>query len=220
MSEVRIPAVRLRAPSWKDGRLIVGVLIVVLSVVVGARVVAAAGRTEPVYSAAADLPSGHRLGRDDLRVVSVHLAAGSAGYLSARTSLPPGTVLVRPIGAGELVPVAALGPASALTLRPVVVPVPEPLPAGFRPGAVVDLWSAAKETGAGVTGYAPATRIAQGAEIYAVVGAGTGLASTGASRVQVLLGEGELRAVLDALANDAKITLVPLPGLPLTASPA
>lgn len=212
MSDVRVPAVRLRAPSWRDARLLIGVLIVVSSVVLGARVVAAAGHTEPVFAAVADLPSGHQLGPDDVKVVAVHLGSGAAGYLSARAPLPPGTVLVRPVGGGELVPSAALGSVTALARRPVAVPVPAPLPVGLRPGAAVDLWSSAKETGTGVTGYAPPVRVAQGAEVFAVAAAGVGLASSGTTNVQVLLEEGELRAVLDALANGAKVAVVPVPG--------
>lgn len=216
MSDLRVPAVRLKAPSWRDGRLLVGVLIVLASVVLGARVVAAAGRTVPVLAAVSDLPSGHQLTPSDVRAVPVHLGPGAAGYLSARGGVPVGSVLVRPVGAGELVPTAAVGAASALIRRPVAVPVPAPLPDGLRPGAGVDVWSSARESGTGATGYTPPVRIAQGAEIYAVTVAGAGLGGTGTGSVQVLLDEGQLRSVLDALANGAKIALVPVPMLPST----
>lgn len=211
MSDVRVPAVRLKAPSWRDGRLLVGILIVLASVVLGARVVAAAGRTVPVFVAVADLPTGHPVSASDVRSVRVHLAPGVAGYLSARGGVPAGTVLVRPVGAGELVPVAAVAGASAVTRRPVAVPVPAPLPGGLRPGVGVDLWSSAKEVGTGATGYAPPVRIAQAAEVYAVTAAGSGLGGAAGSSVQVLLDEGQVRSVLDALANGAKIALVPMP---------
>lgn len=211
MSDVRVPAVRLRAPSWRDGRLVIGVLIILSSVVLGARVVAVAGHTEPVFVAAADLPSGHPLNRADLRVVAVHLGAGTADYLSARRALPGGLVLARPVAAGELVPSGALGSAAGMTRRPVAIPVPAPMPSGLHRGTAVDLWSSAKETGTGETGYAPPARIAQGAEVYALVAPGAGLGSAGSGSAQVLLDEAQLRAVLDALANGAKIALVPAP---------
>jgi hypothetical protein len=207
-----VSAVRLRAPSWRDGRLVVGVLIILSSVILGARVVAAAGRTEPVFAAAADLPSGHQLTTDDLRAVPVHLGSGAARYLSARTAVPAGAVLTRPVGAGELVPSAAVGRAAALARRPIAIPVPAPVPNGLSPGAGVDLWSSAKENGTGTTGYAPPVRIAQSAEVYAVSTGGNSLGGVGAGSVQVLLDEGQLRSALDALANGAKIALVPVPG--------
>ena len=224
MSDLRVPALRIKAPSWRDGRLLVGVLIVLSSVVLGARVVAAEGRTVPVLAAVTDLPSGHRLTASDVRAVPVHLASGLAGYLPARGGIPVGGVLVRPVGAGELVPTAAVGDAAALTRRPVAVPVPAPVPDGVRPGAGVDLWSSAKQAGTGATGYSPPVRIAEGVEVYAVAAAGTGLGGAGTTIVHVLLDEGQLRSVLDALANGAKIAVVPAPraaaGLPAVATGA
>ncbi len=53
MTDLPTPvASRLRAPSWRDSRLLVGVLLVVLSVVLGAVVVARADDRVPVYAAA------------------------------------------------------------------------------------------------------------------------------------------------------------------------
>jgi SAF domain len=215
VSDVHLPAVRaarLRTPSWRDARLLIGVLIVLLSVVAGARVVALADRTVPVYAAAVALPSGHVLTQGDLTAVRVLLGAGTAHYLTARASPPTGLVLARPVGAGELVPLAALGAASSITRRPVGIPLPEPRPVGLQPGTPVDVWSSAKETADGATGYRAPVRIAVGVEVYAVSRADPGqLAGTGES-VQVLLEEGELRSVLDALANGAKLVVVPAPG--------
>jgi len=69
-----------------------------------------------------------------------------------------------------------------------------------------------KETGAGATGYRAPVRIAQAAEVFAVNAPGVGLASVQNSAVQVLLEEAELRAVLDGLANGARLAVVPAPG--------
>jgi hypothetical protein len=194
--------------------LLAGLLIVLLSVLAGARVVALADRTVPVYAAAGALPSGHVLSRPDVRVARVHLESGTASYLSARRSLPAGLVLVRPVGAGELVPLAALGAASSMTRRPVSIPLPAPAPVGLQAGSPVDLWSSAKESGDGATGYRPPIRIATGAEVFAVSHAGAGLTAATGDSVQVLLEEDELRAVLDALANGAKLAVVPAPAGP------
>jgi hypothetical protein len=188
------------------------VLIVLLSVVVGTRVMALADRTVPVYAATGALPSGHVLSGGDVRVVRVHLGSGSAAYLSAGRSLPAGLVLARPVGAGELVPVAALGAPGTMTRRPVSIPLPSPPPVGLQPGAPVDLWSSAKETEEGAAGYRPPVRIATGAEVFAISRSGSGLGVATGDSVQVLLEESELRSVLDALANGAKLAVVPAPG--------
>ena len=207
-----VPAARLRRPSWRDSRLVIGVLIVLLSVVIGARVVSLADRTVPIFAAARALPSGHVLVAGDVRAVRVHLGPGTAAYLTAAQPLSPGLVLSRPVGAGELVPAAALGALGSMTRRPVGIPLPSPAPVGLQPGLAVDLWSSAKETGEGASGYSPPARIATGAEVYAVTPAEAGLGALTGGGLQVLLEESELRLVLNALANGAKLAVVPAPG--------
>jgi len=209
VSDVRVPAVRLRRPSWRDPRLVVGVLLVLVSVVVGARVTQAAGDTVPVYAAARSLASGQVVDASAVRPVRVHLGPGTAAYLSARRPPGKGLVLARPIGAGELVPVAALTSADRLARRPVGVPVPVPAPL-LQPGGLVDLWSSARDPASTGT-FLPPERLAAGAEVFAVAGTGGTFASTTAT-VQVLLDDGELKAVLDAEANGARLAVVPVPG--------
>lgn len=205
-------ATRLQRPSWRDTRLIVGLLIVLASVALGARVVAAADDTVPLYAAATTLVAGRTLTTADLTVVRVHLGAGSAAYLRAQSALPAQATLLRTLGAGELVPRSALGAASALQVRPVTVPLDGEPPAGLRVGARVDVWSSARDPAAGATHYASPVRLAQAAEVSALSGRDSGLSVAQRGSVQILLGESDLPVVLDALANGARLVLVPVPG--------
>ena len=51
MAELPRPtAARLRQPAWRDTRLVVGVVLVLLSMAIGAKVVAAADDTVPMLS--------------------------------------------------------------------------------------------------------------------------------------------------------------------------
>lgn len=202
---------RLRRPSWRDTRLIVGVLIVMASVALGARVVAAADRTVPAYAATTTLVAGRTLDMNDLRVVRVHLGSSMAGYLSPGTALPARATIVRTVQVGELIPRSAIGPGAAGSTRPVSVPVDGSLPAQLRPGAWVDVWSSARDPGAGETAYRPPVLLARAAEVATVTPVGTGLSLSQGASVQVLVDEGALRAVLDALANDARLALIPAP---------
>ena len=52
-------ALRLRNPSWRDPRLWVGVALVLVSVVAGARLLASADDTVGVWSASSDLTDIH-----------------------------------------------------------------------------------------------------------------------------------------------------------------
>ncbi len=213
-----VPAARLRRPSWRDTRLVVGLLIVLVSVAVGARVVAAADDTHPAYVASTTLVPGRALTQADLRVVRVQLGGAGGGYLRPGGPLPAGATVLRTIPAGELVPVSAVGPATAVAVRPVTVPMDEGLPAGLQVGSRVDVWSSARDPAAGGTVYRAPVRLADAAEISSLVAAGSGLTLAQGAAVQVLLGEAELRAVLDALANGARIVLVPAPGAPVPAA--
>ncbi|MBV9290879.1 MAG: SAF domain-containing protein [Frankiales bacterium] len=124
MAELTSPrAVRLAAPRWLDARLVLGILLVLLSIVAGARVLASADHYTKVYVAARDLAPGEHLTSADLTVGQVRLH-GQAGHYVAAGAAPVGYVVTRYVGAGELLPAAALagtGPAPAS--RFVTVPV-------------------------------------------------------------------------------------------------
>ncbi len=203
--------VRLRRPSWRDTRLIVGVLIVLASVALGARVIAAADRTVPAYAAATTLVSGRPLDVDDLRVVRVHLGSSVAGYLGPDGPLPPRATVLRTVQAGELIPVSAIGTGTTTGTRPVSIPIESSLPAQLRPGSWVDVWSSARDPGTGETTYRPPVLLARAAEVATVTPVSSGLSLSQGASVQVLLDEVAVRAVLDALANGARLALIPAP---------
>src|SRR5215212_1297002 len=91
---------RVRAPRWLDLRLVLGVLLVLASVLLGARVVGAADATVPVWSVTGDLAAGTVLTPDDLTAVDVRLDGTARGYLSASVD-PAGRTLARSVGTGE-----------------------------------------------------------------------------------------------------------------------
>jgi len=144
---------RLRSPSWLDGRLVLGLLLVLLSVVVGARVLAAADRSDRVYALTHDIASGTTLTAADLRVARVRLLDGGANYVSAAGPVPVGWITTRPVGTGEFLPRLALLPAAPVDVRLVTVPVaPHHFPAGLRHGDLVDVYLSAKPRSGSVPG--------------------------------------------------------------------
>ena len=147
MTEVASPrAARLAAPRWLDARLALGVLLVALSIVAGARVFTAADNTTAVYVAAHDLVPGQHLGADDFAVGHVRLPAQAGLYIAANTAPPVGYVVTRFVGAHELVPVAALGATgTAAHTRFVTVPVQSGhLEDELTRGELVDVYLTAK----------------------------------------------------------------------------
>ena len=81
-------AKRLQRPSWRDARLLVGVVLVLLGAAVGARIIASADDTVPMYAASTVIRPGDRLTSDNLRRVDVQLGDQASRYLSARAVVP------------------------------------------------------------------------------------------------------------------------------------
>lgn len=211
---VQQPAARrFRPPSWRDPRLAVGLLLVLVPTVVGARVTAAADRTTEALAAGTALPVGHLVREGDLVTVRVRLGRGVAEYLAPAAVPPGGAVVLRALSPGELVPGSALGPAAAVDLRPVLLPVPAPVPRGVEPGALVDVWAALPDREVGDGGYLRPRRLVVEAPVYAVLADEAGYVGRDAG-VQVMLRDEQVPAVLDAVANGARLDLLPLPGGP------
>ncbi|WP_163508873.1 SAF domain-containing protein [Fodinicola acaciae] len=136
------PASRFRRPSWLDPRLVVGVLLVLVSVLVGARVMASADQSVEVWAVSADLAAGTTLSAADLRTVRVQLYESAGGYLAA-TASPVGRTLLRPLSAGDLLPRGALGGSPAGSLVSIAVS-PQHVPISLRAGQRIDLYATSK----------------------------------------------------------------------------
>ncbi len=72
------PALRASRPGWRDPRLWLGVLLLAGSVVLGARLLAAADDTVTVWAMAADRGSGVPVAAEDLEVQRVRFADRAA----------------------------------------------------------------------------------------------------------------------------------------------
>jgi len=136
------PAVRARGPGWRDPRLWLGIALVAASVLVGARLLGGADDTVEVWGVDADLAAGQPVTEADLVARRVRFDDDADGdrYLLVGDRLPDDATLSRAVGAGELLPAAALGAAEeGLTEIPVWAPA-EVIPASTEPGSVVDVW--------------------------------------------------------------------------------
>ncbi|WP_182111712.1 MULTISPECIES: hypothetical protein [unclassified Actinotalea] len=210
-------ATRLRRPGWRDPRLLLGLVLVALSVALGAWAVGAAGRTVPVYVAQQALVPGQVLDASVLVVRDVRLDAAAGAYLGAGEPLPDDLVVQRPVAQGELVPRGALAQEDDLGLRPVAVGVPAGLPSGLAPGAAVDLWFVpAAADGLDASGAGEATEpyeVAAGLTV-AEVAEPEGAFSVGATTtVHVLVPVDRLSEVLAVTAAEGSLHVVVVPGL-------
>jgi hypothetical protein len=139
------PAARATRPGWRDPRLWIGVVIVAASVVAGARLLGAADESVAVWAVSDDLPVGHEISADDLtpRRVRFVAADGLGRYFPATEALPAGSRLLRGVGAGELLPRAAVGEATDTGMLSLPIAVePALLPPAVGAGSVVDVYVA------------------------------------------------------------------------------
>ncbi|WP_222194084.1 SAF domain-containing protein [Modestobacter italicus] len=177
---------RVRPPRWLDLRLVLGVLLVLGSVLLGARVVTAADATVPVWSAAGDLAAGTVLDADDLVAVDVRLDDVAAAYLATSTR-PAGRVLARAVRDGELLPRSALEEPADL------VQLALPVQAGYVPpqlarGQLIDVYAVADPVvGADTATGGDVDVVLSGAPVQAVTGRGDGVLSTSGTTVQVVV---------------------------------
>jgi hypothetical protein len=129
------PATRAGTHGWRDPRMWIGIAIVAVSVVAGVRLVGGADDTISVWAVTEDLGAGGSVDPDMLEARAVRFAdaADAARYLRVDEPLPAGRFLTRGVGAGELLPLAALGEAG----RAGVVQVPIRVPVDGVPPSVV-----------------------------------------------------------------------------------
>ncbi len=142
---------RLRRPRWTDPRLLVGLALVAVATVAGARLVATADDTAPVWATADDVRAGDPVQAADLVVSRVRIGDGGTeeAYLPAADA-PPGGVFTRDLAAGELVPVAAVGAEPGADGAELSLSVAlGDAPADLAAGDLVDVWAVPAEAAPG-----------------------------------------------------------------------
>ena len=131
------PAKRPQRAWWRDTRVVAGIVLIVVSMLIGARLLAGGDDTVMAWQATRDLAPGATVTLDD--VIAVPIPAALAGAYADGAGLPTAP-LGRALLAGEILPVPV--DAEAIDSRWVTVPV-EPLhaPVDLAPGERVDVWA-------------------------------------------------------------------------------
>ncbi|OAE02341.1 hypothetical protein [Arthrobacter sp. OY3WO11] len=207
--EVSATAARLKRPSWKDPRLLAGILLVLVSVAGVVFLVGSADRTTEVFAARDGIAVGERLTQENVVRAKVRLGDTESQYVTAESGLPEGVVAVQRIGKNQLVPRASLGAVDELDRKPVALSIDETLPAQAVAGARVDVWVAQPDAR---NGFSEPKLLLSGAEIAEVTTGSTALGSSKKAVLMVLVEDSHMPALLGAQANGAKISVVWNPG--------
>jgi hypothetical protein len=218
-------APKRRRSFWFDPRFAIGIALVVVSVLGVGALVSAANASVEVLAARSTLTPGQKVHASDLVQTSVRVGRTAGLYLQASDIPSAGLIVTRAVAAGELVPHSAVGSEAGQNLTSIVVSVNSALAASIAPGARVDLWSADPATaagdgsgdsnsGAGGAGsFAAPTVLVSSAIVVRLVETKNLVASNGSS-VELLMPKSATATVLDAIANGAVLSVLPV-DLPL-----
>ncbi|MFF2842308.1 SAF domain-containing protein [Paenarthrobacter sp. NPDC057981] len=198
-------AARISKPSWRDPRLLVGILLVFLSVAGVVALLGNADKTTQVYAAREDIAVGQMVTAEDLSIVKVRLDEVEAGYVSVEDGLSAGKVALQRVARNQLLPRESLGNADALKRKPVAISMDQELPTQAVPGARVDVWIAMPGTG---TAYDNPQLLLPGAEISEITHGATTLGASKTTSVLVLVTDAQMPKLLGAQANKAKVSVV------------
>lgn len=191
---------------WRDPGLVLGVAVIALCSVLGARLLARADDTVEVWAARSALGAGQPVAATDLvrRPIRFGDQADADRYLSADSDVPAGTTLDRPVGAGELVPRAALVERAAASLTEVPLSVrTEAVPVTVRVGSTVDVWVTPEAVASGAEpgrSRTPSTRVFDEVPVLALPGTGEALGPAATRQVIVGVGEDDGRLLARSIA--------------------
>lgn len=216
MPDVPTPkAARLQKPSWRDTRLLVGVLLVLAATVLGSLTVAAADDRVPMYAANGPLLPGQPLTPERLTRVDVQLGDQAASYLSASAPVPQGSFVLREVRPGELVPRSAIGAEGDVRVQPLTLRVDANSAAPLLVGSVVDVYVNPVREDGNPTGrdFAGAELALESVSVAGLPQTGGSLAGSQADRaVQVMAPKDRIRDLIGQIDLGARVTLVPVPG--------
>lgn len=207
--EAQGQAARLSKPSWKDPRLLIGILLVLASVAGVVALVGNAGKTVPVYAAKDALVVGQKITPESFNIVHVQLGDVGGKYLNPEVVLGENSVAVRMVPKGELVARSSIGQTDALDRKPAPVTVSEPLPKEVVVGSYVDVWVALPDER---NGFQAPVLMLPGAEVAALNVASGSLGSGKYMQIMVLVSDAQMPKFLGAVANKAKVSVVWNPG--------
>jgi hypothetical protein len=196
-----------RRSFWFDPRFAIGIALVVVSVLGVVGLVSAADSSIDVLAARATLTPGQHVTADDLVETSVRAGQVEKLYLRVSQVSSAGVVITRTIHAGELVPASAVGSATGLQLTSVVVALNSTLPASIGPGSRVDVWSARQDDS---NSFAAPTVLVPAAVVVRIVEQKNLVAATTGSSVELLVPRFVTASVLEAIANGAALSVVPV----------
>lgn len=207
MNHTSTQASRIRTPGWRDPRLIVGVILVVLSVTGVVALIQSMDARQGYWAASVDIVPGAQASAEDFHIVQASMSESADQYWIADEQLPPNFLVSSTIRQGEFLPVQDVAESDPDGRQQVGVRVSQDMPSAVTIGSRADAWVAvASDDG---RGFEEPTKLISNAEVVGLDDNSSAFAAADTTTVYLMLSEDALPTVLDAQANGAQISLVP-----------
>lgn len=201
---------RLRKPTVKDPRLIVGILLVAVSVLIGVWAVNSAKDLTTVFVARETIAQGQAVTQSELRPIEVNLGSQTDAYFTKPLDSNVAYYAQETIRGGEFISIHSLGNQAQQDQRVVSITTSTPLPAEVGVGTKLDLWVITK-TGDATGGTAPRL-VAEGLVVNELPNTDGALSTSRNQSVHVIVDEPELADVLAVTSSEYTLALLPQVG--------
>jgi Flp pilus assembly protein CpaB len=153
-------------PRWRDSRLVIGVVLILVSVLLGARLLGGAQQGRTVVVAARPLVAGHLITAGDLTIRSIRLSGVDDRYWSGADAAGLiGHPVTTTVASGDLVARSAIAlVASPTPMRIVSVPVDPARAPALHTGDRVDVFATYGGSAAAATATGSTVVVLKGAE--------------------------------------------------------
>lgn len=212
-------SMRMHKPGFKDPKLIVGLILILISIAGVIGIIRINNQTYTYYTAKNDISIGQKITPDMLIEKQVNLGDSKDRYLS-REQLESGKyIAVRQIPAGELISSASAHENIQERRRLVTVTLDRGIASALKAGERVDIWviSSGKEKqkvpegeGKNEDNESEQKPLVQNAEISTIAVDEGVLGANGHANVQLWIESEKLPDILHAMSSETKITLVPI----------
>lgn len=194
-----------------DPRLLIGLGLVIASIAGVVGIVSATDETVEVLAARDTLSPGDRIDAGDLETTNVRLDDATALYIAPDEFPQQGLIVTRSVASGELLPASAVGSTEGVRSTSLVLEVGGALAASVAPASVVDVWASREQEGGG---FGPPAVIVAGATVVRLVESDSMVSGGETTAVEVLIPKSRVARVLEAIANDDVLSIVPasIPG--------
>ena len=200
---------RWQPASWRDPRLVIGIVLVVASILGVVLLVRSVTRTDTYMVAAHDLAPGTVLTEKDVVPVEVRLAGPGERYVPSDTKLG-GVVVSDFVSKGELLPRRTIESEAPADLRSFSLTLEGALPAGVKVGSGVDVYVTPKDA----EEDAEPKRVLSGVRVVKVDRADSGFGVTQGHVLEVLIPREDVATMVGHVARENVVSVVsaPLPG--------